>query len=295
MRQALGRGLEALLPKRPAENRAGSSEEGGISKKIPIKSIRPNRLQPRKNFDPESLSGLAQTIKEHGLAQPILVSSEGEGKYELIAGERRLRATELAGFSSIDAVVMDRTLDDKQRLTLALIENIQRDDLNSIEEAHSYKALIDKHGISQTQLSQFLGKSRSAISNTLRLLDLSDDVQKALQFGQITEGHARALLGVANPIERDKLFKKAMEGGLSVREVENLARVIEAGNTLQAATGLERRKKTKAADIRAVEQQLTQSLGMKVEIRSKSDGKRGAIIVHFYNLSDFDKLLGKLK
>src|SRR5260221_40670 len=193
MRQALGKGLEALIPS-DENHSAHRGHKGDFIQKIPIIHIRPNHLQPRKIFDPEKLSGLAQSIKENGLAQPIIVSFDAvTNTYELIAGERRLRASQLAGLAEIEAVVRAPE-DDKQRLALTLIENLQREDLNPIEEALGYLRLMKEFSMSQTQLCDSLGKSKSAISNTLRLLALPEEIQKALQNEQISEGHARALL-----------------------------------------------------------------------------------------------------
>jgi ParB family chromosome partitioning protein len=293
MRKALGRGLDALLPKTPAPSAAPTASATDV-RTIPISAIRPNRLQPRKNFDPERLSELAQSIKEHGLAQPVVVSQDSAtGGYELIAGERRLRASQLAGLTSIEAVVRAPS-SDKSRLALALVENIQRDNLNAIETALSYKRLIDEFGMAQTQLSQNLGKSKSAISNTLRLLELSDDIQKAVQFEQISEGHARALLMVADPLQRNVLFRRTLEQALSVRAVEEMARKLAAGGKLNETPG-DKPTRLKSADIRALEKHLEHSLGTKVEIQSRKDGKSGRIVLHFYSLTDFEKLLKVFK
>lgn len=297
MRKALGRGLDALIPKAPPAE-VGGKPSGQEIRRIAVADIRPNRLQPRKNFDPERLSELSQSIKEHGLAQPIVVSFDKEkNQYELIAGERRLRASQLAGITHIDAIVKSG-VDDRRRLALALVENIQRDDLNAIEKAVSYKRLMEEFAINSTQLSQVLGKSKPAISNTLRLLDLPVEMQKAVQFEQISEGHARALLMVADPEQRRRLFLLAVQQKLSVRDVESLAQAVAKGKKLpdlSTKNEVQRLPKTKPADIRALEQQLAHSLGTKVEIRTGKDAKRGRLILHFYTLSDFDKILKMLK
>lgn len=290
MRKALGRGLDELLRK-TGESSVPGHDPANI-RSIPVASITPNRFQPRKNIDPEKLSELSQSIKEHGLAQPILVSFDhSNNSYELVAGERRLRACQLAGLTHISAIVKTPK-DDKERLAIALIENIQRDDLNAIETAHAYKRLMKEFSVSQTDLCHFVGKSKSSISNTLRLLELPDEIQNAVQFGQLTEGHARALLMVNEAIERDKLFRLALDRKLSVRDVESLAQQIVKGKRLRIKhSATSSRRLEKSADVRALEKELEQSLGTRVEIRTAMDQKKGRIIVHFYNLQEFDKLL----
>ena len=295
MRKALGRGLDVLLPKggdshdparRPSEVR-----------NVLISSIKPNHLQPRRNIDAERLSELAQNIKTHGLAQPILVTYDSiSNSYELIAGERRLRACQLAGLSHIDAV-LKTPKDDKERLALAISENIQRDDLNAMETAHAYRQLIDTFEVTQSHLSNFLGKSKSAISNTLRLLDLPEEIQSAVQFEKISEGHARSLLTVSDAVERNKLFKMTIDRKLSVRDVERLAAQIQGGGSLpEGKEHRGSRKRTiKSANVRAIEDDLSQSVGTRVEIRTRKDEKSGKVIVHFYSLSDFDKIRNMLK
>lgn len=306
MRKALGRGIEALLPPAPKKAPVAPVEsmppaaltEGSREvRRIPIDAVRPNRVQPRKNFDPERLSELSQTIKEHGLAQPIVVSYDAiTNSYELIAGERRLRASQLAGLKTIEAVVRTPQ-SEKERLVLALIENIQRDDLNAIETALAYRKLMDEHGLNQTQLVPIVGKSKAAVSNTLRLLDLPDEMQKAVQFERISEGHARALLMIDDPLERDKLYKLIVENHLSVRDAEHAAQRIVAGEKLPepAAKGAKLPKPPKPADIKALESQLEKGFGTRVEIRTNKTATRGRIVIHFYSLDDFDSILKIVK
>jgi ParB family chromosome partitioning protein len=295
-RKALGKGLDALLGKGGSVSPSIPSNQAEL-RKVSISSIRPNRLQPRKNFDPERLSELTQSIKEHGIAQPPVVSYDAiSNTYELIAGERRWRASKLAGLTHIE-VVIRTPKNDKERLALALIENIQRDNLNAIETAIAYKRLMSEHGIIQANLAQELGKSKSTISNTLRLLELPDEMQKAVQFGQLAEGHARALLMVQDGIEREKLFKLSLEQHLSVRAVENLAKQIESGKKLpEASTGKKTiLKPTKSADMQELEKKLEHVLGTRVEVRTRRDEKSGRIVIHFYSLNDFDHILKVIK
>lgn len=292
MRRGLGRGLDALLP---TQNPAPAVEAPATAPgplKVPLSKIRPNHLQPRRHFDPERLAELASSIKEHGLAQPLLVTANGEGGYELIAGERRLRASELAGLTEVEVVVRAKP-DERERLALALIENLQREDLNAIETAVGYLRLMKEFGVTQSALSQLVGKSKSAVSNTLRLLDLSEEVQKAIQFGQLSEGHGRALLMVQDPVERHSLFMMAVERKLSVREVEDLARRTTEGHGLEPKT--HKPKAEKPADLRALETALQHSLGTKVEINTRKDPTKGTITIHFFSLEEFDALLRNLK
>ncbi len=288
MRQALGRGLDALIPS------IVDNGESGNLKKIPIGSIRPNHLQPRKYFDPERLSELAQSIKEHGLAQPILVSQiAGTEQYELIAGERRWRASQLAGINEIEAIVRAPS-SDRERLAVTLIENLQREDLNPIEEALGYLRLMKEFSVNQSTLSELLGKSKSAISNTLRLLDLPEEIQKALQFGQLTEGHARALLSIENIVEKNRLFSMMLQQGLSVREAEDYARQVQNGTPADKPVPPRSKKHGISPDEKALQEVLQQHLGTKVEIRSKN-AQRGSITLHYYSLEDFDRLIDILK
>lgn len=299
-RKALGRGLSALIPNTPAApapSGAGAlPAPDGTPMKVPVEKIRANHLQPRRHFEPEALGELASSIKQHGLAQPIVVSYDAASRsYELIAGERRWRATQLAGLQEIEVVVR-QPKDDKQRLALTLIENLQRSDLNPIEVALGYLRLMKEFGINQTELGQEVGKSKSGISNTLRLLELPEEIQKALQFGQITEGHGRALLMVTDPNLRHAVFKKVLEGKLSVRETEALSKQVEAGEL----SGAEEPKVKKAAaekpaDLRSLEDSLQQSLGTKVVIRTKKNPAKGVLQIHFFSFDDFDRIVKVLK
>jgi len=264
--------------------------------KISVEKIRPNHLQPRRHFDPQELSELASSIQQHGLAQPIVVSYDTATRsYELIAGERRLRATQLAGHKEIEVVVR-QPKDDKQRLALTLIENLQRSDLNPIEVALGYLRLMKEFGINQSELGQEVGKSKSTISNTLRLLELADEIQKALSFSQISEGHGRALLAITDPNLRHAVFKKILEGKLSVRETEAMAKQVEAGET-PSLDEPKAKKKTppKPADLRALEETLMQTLGTKVVIRAKKNPSKGTIVLHYFSFDDFEKIVNMLK
>jgi len=299
MRKALGRGLSALIPTvAPSENENVGEEKRktDVFIKVPIAKIIPNHLQPRKNFDSEKLSELAASIKEHGIAQPPVVSFNPTlNSYELISGERRWRAAQLAGFNEIEVIVRIPE-NDKERLSLALIENLQRQDLNAIEEAIGYLRLIKEFGISQTDLGRELGKSKSAISNTLRLLDLPEEIQKSIQFGQISEGHARALLMIQDAGNRHKAFRLILENKLSVRETEDLAHTLIDGNTHDEIRTVNNKKSVeKSSDIKELEVSLQHLLGTKIEIKTRKDPTKGTITIHFFSLSDFEKIVNNIK
>jgi ParB family chromosome partitioning protein len=296
-RKALGRGLSALIPTAPQLSAQSSAlPPDGTPIKIAIDKIRANHLQPRRHFDPEALGELAASIKQHGLAQPIVVSYDSLSRsYELIAGERRWRATQLAGLQEIEVVVR-QPRDDKQRLALTLIENLQREDLNPIEVALGYLRLMKEFGINQTELGGEVGKSKSGISNTLRLLELPEEIQKALQFGQLSEGHGRALLMVSDPNLRHAVFKKVLEGKLSVRETEVLSKQVEAGEPAPEEVPVKKKAVLqKPADLRALEESLQQSLGTKVIIRTNKNPAKGSIQIHFFSFDDFDNIVKMLK
>jgi len=294
-RKALGRGLSALIPvsAAPAENISVISANDG-SLKVPVEKIRPNHLQPRRHFEPEALAALAKTISQHGLAQPILVSYDPATRsYELIAGERRWRATQLAGLKEIDVVVR-QPRDEKHRMAMTLIENLQREELNPIEVALGYLRLMKEFGINQTALAEEVGKSKATISNTLRLLELSDEIQKALQFGQLSEGHGRALLTITDPNLRHAVFQKVIVNKLSVRETEALSREMELGPTVEGGLPKDRKSAPKSADLRSLEEALQQHLGTKVVIRTKKIPSKGSIQISFFSFEDFDRILKML-
>lgn len=291
-RKALGRGLTALIPA-PAFLSVAPGE-GGIAK-IPIDKIRPNHLQPRRHFDAEALSELATSISQHGLAQPIIVSFDTVTRsYELINGERRWRACQLAGLKDVEVIVR-QPKDDRHRMALTLIENLQRADLNPVEVALGYLRLMKEFGINQTALADEVGKSKAAISNTLRLLELPEEILKALQFGQITEGHGRALLTVSDPNIRHAVFQKLLTNKLSVRETETLARDMEASPVLYERPVSRKEAKSTPADLRALEDELQQILGTKVVIRTRKIPSKGCIQIHFFTFDDFDRIIKVIK
>lgn len=287
MRQALGKGLDALLNGGNTENTQDNGSNTRMQK-IPLDKIIPNRFQPRKTFNEESLQELAQSLKQHGLTQPIVVVYDGGlDKYEIVVGERRFRAAKIADFKEVDCVVHTK-LDDKQMCALALIENIQREDLNPIETALGYKSLIQKFMISQTELGQYCGKSKAAVSNSLRLLNLEPKIQDALRNGTISEGHGRALLMLPTGPKRDALFNKIITSNISVRQTEKAAQ-----NLLEEKTP---KTNKKDSDILAFEQNLQEVLGTKVELKtSGKNGQKGTLLIHYNSLEELDNIAEKLR
>ena len=285
MRKALGKGLDALLSGAIEDNNE-TSGMGGVQK-IPLDKIIPNRYQPRKTFNEESLQGLADSIKQHGLTQPVVVVYDaGMDKYELVVGERRFRASQLAGFTEIDCIVHAK-LDDKQMCALALIENIQREDLNPIETALGYKSLMQKFMISQTELGEYCGKSKAAVSNSLRLLNLEPEIQEAIKNGEISEGHGRALLMVADNNKRETLFKKIISSKMSVRQAEEAAK--------NASSETVKTKPQKTPDTLAFEASLQEALGTKVELKYGSKPSKGKLILHYNSLEELEQISQRLK
>ncbi len=294
-RQALGKGLDALIKQTQevvqmtTAQAAQVVEPSGASvTRIAVDKIVPNRFQPRRVFDEAKLQELSQSIKEHGLTQPIVVVYDaGLDKYEIVVGERRFRATQLAGITEIDAIV-HKHLGDKEMCALALIENIQREDLNPIETALGYRNLMNKFYITQTDLASYCGKSKAAVSNALRLLDLEPEIQQALQDGMISEGHGRALLMVTDAAKRDMLFKKMYGSKMSVRQAEDAARALMFPTKKAEKAG-------KPAEVASFENDLQTALGTKVEVKYGKNMKKGTLVIHYHSLDELDNIAGRLK
>lgn len=301
-RQALGKGLDALIRQtqevanlnvqeavQAVQNKPGMSVE-----KISVEKIVPNRFQPRRVFDEEKLQELAASIKEHGLTQPIVVVYDTSlDKYEIVVGERRFRATKLAGLTEIDAIV-HKHLDDQQMCALALIENIQREDLNPIETALGYRNLMNKFFIKQVDLASYCGKSKAAISNTLRLLELEPEIQQALQTGDLTEGHARALLMLPAGSFRIDVLNRIIKTKISVRQAEQMVARLNAEmqRTRERNT---RSEKQQNPDIYAFEQGLQEALGTKVEVKFGRYPEKGTLVIHYHSLEELDNIASRLK
>ena len=284
-RKGLGRGLSALMgdaPRAEPETRRDSVRE------VEIARIRPNPAQPRQHFDEESLAELAESIVRHGVLQPILLRVVGDG-YELIAGERRWRAAQRARLHSIPALVREQ--DDSSSAELALIENVQREDLNAIEEAEGYQALITRFGHGQDQVAKLVGKSRSHVANLLRLLALPEAVRLMLLRGDISMGHARAVATAEDPVA---LANEIGDKGLSVRQAEELAKQVRPGAGRDIGRAWARRERAQGvdADLEALERQLSDMLGLKVQV--KHSGKGGTVALSYSSLDQLDMICQRL-
>lgn len=275
----LGRGLSALIP----EIKGETSEKEIIN--IDIDKIYPNEVQPRKQFDEEKIKVLSDSINNYGVLQPIVVKMDENDKYMIIAGERRFRASKLANKSQIPAIIKD--IDMKDIMEIALIENLQREDLNSIEEALAYKSLIEHYNVTQEEISEAVGKSRPHITNTLRLLNLGQDVIDMIDSGRITAGHGKALLRIVDKDLQLQIAKKVEEEELSVREVENIAKKISENKE-----ELPKKSKPKDVFILDVEDKLRNIFGTKVNI-SKGK-KKGKIEIEYYNDDDLNSIVSML-
>jgi len=276
-RKALGKGLDALIPDLKPGGAAGSVTE------IPIDDIAANPYQPRSTMSETSLEDLKQSISEQGVLQPVIVRQKA-GRYELVAGERRLRAAKLAGLRTIPAVV--RQVSDSEALEIALVENLQREDLNPIDEARGYRELIQRFDLTQEQLAKKIGKDRSTIANTLRLLQLPDVVRKGLEDGEITVGHARALLGLEDGRAIEQVYHMIRHRGLSVRQVEGLVRRRQRE---KARPRSQRVRRTLDSEIAHLEESLMRKLGTRVRILVH--GNHGKIEIEFYSMEDLTRIL----
>lgn len=278
-RRALGRGLSALLT-------LPSETSGDELLEVEIRDVQPNSSQPRMNFDETRLNELAESIKANGIVQPLLVRRIESGRYQIVAGERRWRAAQVAGLLKIPVVVRDTP--DEKMLELALIENIQRQELNAIEEAHAYKGLIDGLGLTQDVVAQRVGKDRTVITNHLRLLRLPDEVQKLVESGQLTMGHARALLGVDDAAFQKRLARQVVEKNLSVREVERTISAISGNRTTRGRRQTEL-SSANDANFRAAEDKLRRKLGTRVKIVQGREGA-GKIEIEYYSQRDLTRI-----
>jgi ParB family chromosome partitioning protein len=277
-RKALGRGLGALL----SSDR--TIDLGSEPTEVDVDAIVPGPMQPRTHFDEGSLEGLADSIRSHGIVQPLLVRRQGEG-YELIAGERRWRAAKLAGLAKVPVVVKD--VADKDLLEIALIENIQRENLNAIEEAQAYRRLIETVGLTQEELATRVGRDRSYITNYLRLLKLPDDLQKLVVEGRLSTGHARTILGLSHVDLQRKVARQVIDGGLSVRATEHLVRKAVEGTPAKTASTVD-------PNIRAAETKLRRVLGTQVRIVQLRGDGHGKVEISFFSNQDLDRIYNLL-
>ena len=277
-KSGLGKGLDAIF----AEN--GTEESNRSAEELKLSDLEPNRGQPRKDFDDETLAELADSISQHGILQPLLVRPIFGGGYQIVAGERRWRAARMAGLTTVPAII--RELDDEQVMEIALIENLQREDLSPLEEAMGYQSLMDSYDMTQEEVAKIVGKSRSAVANVLRLLKLPEEVQALIRSGQVSAGHGRALLSFPDDAEKIAVAKRGIEEDLSVREVERLA---------QKANEVPKKKDVKPRGIpyfNEVELSLHDYLGRKVRVNG--DEKKGTLQIEFYGQEDLSELIRKL-
>jgi ParB family transcriptional regulator, chromosome partitioning protein len=290
----LGRGLSSLIPSKssasePANYWGGASTPippvpvGERVQQVPLEQIKANPHQPRQHFDHAALEDLIASIKIHGIVQPLIVSIRSEGGYYLIAGERRLRAAQVAEFKTVPVIV--RAAEQQEQLELALIENIQRQDLNAMEEAAGYLKLQDEFGLKQEDIARRVGRSRPQVANMLRLFQLPQEIQQALRDGKITLGHAKVILSLDKPLEQQKFFKQIMAQGLSVHLAELQSQRVRVRTH-------ERRVLNQPPEIRGLEQELQRDLGTKVKVRSR--GKQGIVEIVFYSLEELAGLVKKI-
>lgn len=276
----LGRGLSALIPNIPISKSVQNSKTEVRADEVLISEIKPNPNQPRKEIDQEKLIELASSIKAYGILQPLIIN----GNYELIAGQRRLEAAKLAGLKRVPVAI--RLGKESDNLEMSIIENVQREDLNPIEEAEGYRSLIQKFGLAQNEVAKRVGKNRSTITNILRLLDLPIEIQKGIKEEKISEGHAKLILGLANPEKQLGLYKKIVQDSLSVRKTEEILKKVTVKRHI-------REIKTKDPSLVEAEELLQEALGTRVKV--SRDGRVGRITIEFYSDEELEGILGKVK
>lgn len=292
-KRAMGRGLGAILSAESKASVNSATDEGaekfvGNIVEVPVEDVYPNPAQPRTYFDQKALEDLAQSIRSLGVIQPITVRKEGE-RFEIISGERRFRASKLAGLKTIPAYI--RLVNDDELLEMALVENIQREDLDAIEIALTYQRLLEEIGLTQESLSQRVGKERSTITNYIRLLRLSPEVQNAIRSGEISAGHGRAIISLDSEELQKVLFDKILAEGLNVRQAEMLAQALKGG-------GKEKAKKAPKPipnHVKRAEKMITDLLDVKVQIKTTGNGKKGKIILDFKSENELEHILSHLK
>jgi ParB family transcriptional regulator, chromosome partitioning protein len=285
-RRGLGRGLDALLGATAGAHAMGM--EQGALRRLPLDVIRRGRFQPRLEIASEALEELAQSIRVRGVVQPIVVRADDDGEhYEIVAGERRWRAAQLAGLGEIPAVI--REVADDEALAIALIENIQREDLNAIEEANALRRLVDEFGLTHQGVADAIGRSRAAVSNLLRLLDLAEEVRSGLERGELDMGHARALLGLEGELQV-KAAREVIAKQLTARQTEQLVRRMKEPRAAAAATP----PASEDPDVRRLSEELGERIGARVQIRQGRAGK-GRLVIHYGSLDELDGILEHIK
>ena len=280
-KRGLGRGLDALL----GGATGSGADDGGSLRQLPVDLLQRGRYQPRRDMDPAALQELADSIRSQGILQPLVVRAVDSERYEIIAGERRWRAAQLAGLERVPAMV--REISDEVALAIGLIENIQREDLNPLEEAQALERLIDEFGMTHQGVSEAVGRSRASVSNLLRLLELNDDVKRLIVEGQLEMGHARALAGLGAG-QQSEVANRVASRGLSVRATESMVR------TLLHGTRPERRPASGDPDIRRLQDDLTERLGAAVQIQ-QGRGGRGKLVIQYGSLDELDGILERIR
>lgn len=274
-RKALGKGLSALISDTNFKKEGGP----GTILEIEIERITPNRYQPRSSFNEEEISRLASSIRSKGIIQPVMVRRSSDGWFELIAGERRLKAARLAGYKRVPAII--READDEEMVELALIENLQRENLNPIEEAKAYQRLINDFGLTQDEVSKKVGKERSTIANSLRLLSLPFEIQEELKTGRISVGHAKVILSIQHEAGQIRLLRRIIKGGLSVRKTESTSK--------SGTRRLEKKRSARREEISDLEEMLKRHLG--TNIRIAGNASKGRIVIEFYSKGDLQRII----
>lgn len=275
MRKGLGKGLGALITSEESDNT-------GV-KELKINEIEPNSGQPRKHFNDEKLAQLAESIKQHGVVQPLIVQRDGD-TYKIVAGERRWRASRIAGLQTIPVIIRD--LSSKQVMEIALIENLQREDLNPIEEAEAYEKLMDEYGMTQEEISVTVGKSRPAIANSVRLLTLQEKIKTKIIGGEISSGHARAVLSIEDDMVQLKAVEEIIKKGLNVRETELLVKRLANQKNIK-------KKKTMDVEYQAIEERFREIFGTKVKIMNNK--KNGKILIEYYSVDELDRIINMVE
>ncbi len=286
-KRALGKGIDALL----AGNEGREGGAGPGVSLVPVSSLQPGAHQPRKHFPEETLAELARSIQEKGVLQPILVEAADGGGYRIVAGERRFRAAQLAGLKEIPVLV--RRFTESEKTEIALIENLQREDLSPIEEATGYKTLMQQATLTQEEVAKRVGKNRSTVANSLRLLKLPKPMIEALDQGKLSPGHARAILSLLNPADQELLFQRILAREMSVREAEQTAARLSKGVRETSKKGPSSKPAPRSAELAALEQSLIERLGTKVLIRGSE--KRGKIEISYFSLDDLERISALIK
>ncbi|SET52230.1 ParB/RepB/Spo0J family partition protein [[Clostridium] polysaccharolyticum] len=287
-KHGLGKGLDSMIPAKREKVVSDIIKMDDVSREtlININEIEPNREQPRRRFDEDSLIELSESIKQYGIVQPLILQKKNE-MFEIVAGERRWRAARLAGLKKVPAIIKNYT--EREVIEIALIENIQREDLNPIEEAYAYKKLIEEFELKQDEVAERVSKSRVAITNSLRLLKLGENVQQMLIDELISSGHARALLGVADVKKQNELAMQVLDQKLSVRDTEKLVKNVQKEKKVEPEKKIDDKKKIEKLVLKELEDKITESLGTKVTI-SKRNKNKGSIVLEYYSQEDLERL-----